>query len=54
MKKHLTWFAILLLLSLFALPANMLADDPTPNCQSNPQSCQPPIPLSPVPHPQGK
>lgn len=51
MKKNLTWFAALLLLSLFTLPATMLADGPTPNCQSNPQSCQPPdLPQLPVPH----
>lgn len=51
MKKNLTWFATLLLLTLFALPPAVLADGPTPNCTSNPQSCQPPIPLSPTPHP---
>lgn len=54
MKKNLPWFATLLLLSLLALPPTMLADNPSPDCTANPQSCQPPIPLLPVPHPQGR
>lgn len=49
MKKNLTWFATLLLLTLFALPPAVLADDPTPDCTANPQDC-PSSPLSPLPH----
>ena len=53
MKKNLTCFATLLLLTLFALPPTVLADGPAPNCTANPQQCTPPIPLSPIPHPLG-
>jgi hypothetical protein len=53
-KKNLTWLGTLLLLTVFTLPPTLLADNPDPNCTASPQSCQPPIPLSPVPHPRGK
>jgi len=49
-KKKLSWFVTLLLLTLFALPPAMLADGPTSDCTTNPQDCPPPLPLSPVPH----
>jgi len=49
-KKNLIWFAALLFLTAFSLPPVALADDPTPDCSTNPASCQPPTPLMPVPH----
>ena len=53
MKRNLTWFATLLLLTLFTFPPAVLADGPTPDCTTHPQDCPPPIPLSPLPHPPG-
>ena len=50
MKKNLTWFATLLLLTVFSLPPIALAEDPDPDCAANPNACQPPVPQSPLPH----
>jgi hypothetical protein len=50
-KKNLIWFAAFLCLTVFSLPPAALADDPDPNCDLDPDSCQPGVVLvAPMPH----
>lgn len=53
MKKNLIWLAAWLFLTAFSLPPIALADGPTPDCNTNPNSCQPPVPQFGVPHVPG-